>query len=145
MTETIYVGADHAGFAEKERAKHLLSADYEVVDVGAEREVADDDYPLYARRVAAAVAAGSGRGLLFCGSGVGVSIAANRLPGVRAALCWSTEVAASSRDEDDSNVLCLGTRYTDISTVSDIITTWLNTPFSGEARHRRRIAEIDAG
>ena len=146
MHETLFLGADHAGFVEKERAKKRLSSDgYEIVDVGAVKLNERDDYPVFARRVAHAVADGLGRGILFCGSGEGVAIVANRLPGVRASVCWNTEVAQATRDENDSNVLAVATRLTSPDEIDAIIDVWLKTPFSGITRHKRRIAEIDNG
>lgn len=140
----LFLGADHAGFAEKERAKPWLEHEgYTVVDCGASSLEQDDDYPPYARAVAEHVAAGEGRGILFCGSGEGMAIVANRLPGVRAAVCWNANVARESRNDNDANILSIGTRFTTPDDIEAIIESWLDTSFSEQPRHVRRIAAID--
>jgi ribose 5-phosphate isomerase B len=140
--ERIILGADHAGFPLKEAVKPLLAEmGFEVVDAGTDSEKSVD-YPDFAARVAEAVAAGLyPRGILICGSGVGMSIAANRFPGVRAALCLDEETARLSRMHNDANVLVLAGRKTDAAKAAGIIRVWLTTPFDG-GRHQGRLDKI---
>ncbi len=142
----IYIGADHQGFALKEKIKLFLSArGYSVADLGAKAYEEGDDYPLYAAAVAKKVSEEfeTSRGIVICGSGVGVDAVANKFRRVRSALVASSDQAFDSRNDDDSNVLALGANYLDDPTAQKIITTWLQTPFSGESRHRKRIDEIN--
>src|SRR4030042_114576 len=133
--EKIIIGADHAGYRLKETLKpFLVEMGLAVTDAGTDNEQAVD-YPDFAIKVAGAVAAGIfPRGILICGSGVGMSIAANRFPGVRAALCRDEETARLSRMHNDANILVLAGRKTDPETARAIARTWLDTPFAGE-RH----------
>jgi ribose 5-phosphate isomerase B len=141
-TEKIIIGADHAGFPLKETVKPLLTQmGFEVTDAGTDSE-RSVDYPDFAIRVAEAVATGRyPRGILICGSGVGMSIVANRFPGVRAALCLDEETARLSRMHNDANVLVLAGRKTDAATTHAIIRVWLTTPFEG-GRHQARLDKI---
>ncbi|MFA5003886.1 MAG: RpiB/LacA/LacB family sugar-phosphate isomerase [Candidatus Saccharimonadales bacterium] len=142
----IYVGADHNGFDLKAQiADHLKRSGYEVVDEGDEQLQPDDDYPQFAGRVVNAMLAdGPGvYGILVCGSGQGMCMAANRYKGIRAALCWDIEEARAARNDDDSNVLCLSSRYTKPEDALAILQTWLNTPFAGAPRFKRRIQQLD--
>ncbi len=142
---TIYIGADHAGYKMKELLKRKLSAwDHRVVDLGARKLVPNDDYPEYATAVARAVVAKKGRGILLCGSGVGMCMAANKIPGVRAALGWSEGLARTARTDDDTNVLCLPARLRTLDPVESILKVWLKTKFSGAARHKRRLKKVAA-
>ena len=143
MTETIPIGADHAGFALKARLKQELGAlGYTPDDVGAVTPESSD-YAGFAHAVARRVEEGQAtRGILICGTGLGMSYAANRHPGVRAAVTWSPEIAALSREHNDSNVLVLPSRFVDEEDAVAILKTWLTTPFAG-GRHARRIAQID--
>lgn len=138
----IALASDHAGFAEKERLKPLLhELGLEVEDLGT---VSEDsvDYPDYARRVAEAVANGSvQQGLLVCGSGTGMAIAANKVQGVRAAVAWSEETARLARQHNDANVLALGARTTPEADIPKIVRTWFETPFDG-GRHSARVEKI---
>jgi ribose 5-phosphate isomerase B len=145
MPETIIIGSDHAGFDLKERVKEWLEQrGYEVEDAGA-RSPEQVDYPDYAHLVAAAVASGRrARGVVMCGTGIGVSIAANRHPGVRAAVVCSEETARLAREHNDANVLALGGRTTDPQLAERILDVWLKTPFAG-GRHARRVAKIEPG
>jgi len=138
----IALGSDHAGYRLKEYIESLLrEAGHEVVDMGTHSEESVD-YPLYAFRVAEAVARGEAdRGILVCGTGIGMSIAANKVPGVRAALCWDTRTAELSRRHNDANVLCLGGRLLGEEEAARIVEVWLSTPFDG-GRHARRIGLI---
>ncbi len=143
MSERIAIGADHAGFEMKEKiAGELRAMGYEVEDVGT-ASAESTDYPIYAHKVAEEVATGDApRGVLLCGTGLGMSYAANRHPGVRAAVVWNTEVAKMSRLHNDANVLVLPARVIDDGTASEILKVWLTTPFEG-GRHERRVAAIE--
>lgn len=143
MAEAIPIGADHAGFQLKERlVKELASLGYVPVDVGT---YSDDsvDYPDFAHRVAERVETGeNARGVLLCGTGLGMSYAANRHPGVRAAVAWTPEIAHLAREHNDANVLVLPARFLDEAQGVTILREWLNTPFAG-GRHARRVAKIE--
>lgn len=143
----IYLGADHNGFAYKVKlAAYLKKLGYEVVDEGGVTRDPQDDFPQFAGRVVTAMRGDAEpvtRGILICGSGQGMCMAANRFKGIRAALCWDQEEARSSRNDDDSNVLCLSSRDVDFDKTVAIVHTWLMTPFAGAARFKRRIAEMD--
>jgi ribose 5-phosphate isomerase B len=143
MALRIAVGADHAGFALKQvLVERLRSAGHEVEDLGTTSEESVD-YPVYAHAVATKVAAGEvERGLLVCGTGLGMCMAANRHAGVRAADCVTVAMADMARRHNDSNLLCLGARLLDEAQASTILEAWLTTPFEG-ARHERRVAQID--
>jgi ribose 5-phosphate isomerase B len=139
----IALGSDHAGLRYKERlAEWLRSAGHEVVDFGTHSEE-PVDYPLFVRPAAAAVAAGDcERAIVLGGSGNGEAMAANRLCGVRCALCWSVESASLARRHNDANALSLGERLIPWETALEIVQTWLETPFEG-GRHVRRIQLLD--
>jgi ribose 5-phosphate isomerase B len=143
----VYLGADHAGFELKNQIReHLFHRGVEVEDLGAETLQPEDDYPGYAYEVVTKVLGeekDEGRGILVCGSGQGVCMAANRVGGIRAALVWSQEMARETRRDNDSNVLCLASRFTDEATALSIVDNWLDEKFSGEERHRRRIQQIE--
>lgn len=140
----IAIGADHAGFRYKERLRRELAAlGHQLTDFGTHSEE-PVDYPLVVRPVAEAVAAGRfERGIILGGSGNGEAIVANRVRGVRCAVCWSVESARLARHHNDANVLSLGERLIADELLLPIVTTWLETPFDG-GRHARRIALIDA-
>jgi len=144
LSEQIWVGADHAGFDLKQKlVAELKRLGYEPVDVGPKTLDPQDDFPDYAKPVAEAVSDGKvKRGVLTCGTGLGMSYAANRFPHVRAALVWTPEIAALSRKHNDANVLVLASRFTNESQALDILHTWLDTPFEG-GRHQRRVEKID--
>ena len=138
----IAVGSDHRGFALK---AHLVSAlakaGHEIVDLGPPG-VEPADYPDYAFAVGEMVASGGAeRGILVCGSGIGMSIAANKVRGVRAALCRTVEDARMTRRHNDSNVLALSERGLDDPRIDELVAAWLSTPFEG-GRHERRVAKI---
>lgn len=139
----IYIGADHRGLEYKNLLKKWLDEKgHETVDVGTDREESCD-YPDYAFPVARAVADGDGdRGILICGSGIGMSIAANRVPGIRGTLCLTEGMARSARSHNNSNVLCVAQDLTDEETLRKILDIWLNTPFDG-GRHKRRVSKLD--
>ena len=141
----IYIGADHRGFELKEHIKKFLKPKgYQMVDLGAERYEKGDDYPDFAQAVARRVSSDyeNARGILICGSGVGVDIVANKFMKVRSALIVSANQAFDSRNDDDSNILCLGANYLNPDDVKQIVTVWLETPFAGEERFRRRLNKI---
>jgi ribose 5-phosphate isomerase B len=140
----IAIGSDHAGFRYKEKIKEfLITLGHEVDDLGTDSE-APVDYPLFIRPVAEAVARGdSERGIVLGGSGNGEAIVANRVHGVRCALCWNEESARLGRQHNDANVISLGERMMPIEMALSIVRIWLDTPFEG-GRHQRRIELIDA-
>ena len=139
----IAVGSDHAGFAYKQRIVAELSGrGIRAHDFGAHSE-APSDYVDYALEVAGVVAAGEfDFGILICGSGVGMAIAADKVRGIRAALCGDTYTARMCREHNDANVLVLAERVLGWEVALDIVREWLNTPFSGEERHERRLDKI---
>jgi ribose 5-phosphate isomerase B len=141
----IAIGGDHAGFALKTEIAAFLSASgHQVEDVGA-YDASPSDYPDFARRVAQIVASGGcERGVLVCGSGVGASIAANKVPGIRAALCHDTFSARQGVEDDDMNVLCLGARIIGPSLAQEVLRAFLAARFSGAERHVRRVGKIKA-
>lgn len=142
----IALGTDHAGFELREKvARVLADLGHDVEDVGAHSYDPDDDYPDFARLVAEAVAAGAAeRGVLVCGSGVGASVAANKVAGVRAAMCHDTYSAHQGVEHDDMNVLCMGARVIGEELAREVVTAFLGAAFSGEERHVRRVAKIKA-
>ena len=142
MTIKIAIGADHAGYEEKEELKKTLD------ELGVQYEdfgtVSTDsvDYPDYARKVGEAVAHGQyDQGLLVCGSGTGMAIAANKVPGVRAAVAWNEEIARLAREHNDANVLSLAARYTTPEENEKIVRAWFGAHFDG-GRHQRRVDKI---
>ncbi len=143
MSETkvkIAIGGDHAGFEYKEILKDFLK-DYEVKDFGPSSS-ASVDYPDFAHPLAAAVDSGEFEyGILLCGSANGVAITANKHSGIRAGLCWETEVASLVRKHNDANVLCIPARFVSEALAKEITTTFLNTAFEG-GRHQTRVDKI---
>ena len=140
----IAIGSDHGGFALKKAImEHLDKRGLAYKDYGAYSE-ASCDYPQYARAVANAVAAGEcERGILICGTGIGVSITANKIRGIRAALCGDCFSAEATRQHNDANILCMGARVVGEGLALKIADTFLDTPFSNDARHIRRISRIE--
>jgi ribose 5-phosphate isomerase B len=143
MPEKIPIGADHAGFAMKERLViELKKLGYDPIDLGT-NSPDSTDYPDYAHPVAHQVETGEAkRGILLCGTGLGMSYAANRHHGVRAAVAWTPEVAKLAREHNDANVLVLPARFVSDDESVAILKTWLDTPFEG-GRHQRRVAKIE--
>ncbi|MBS28391.1 MAG: ribose 5-phosphate isomerase B [Alphaproteobacteria bacterium] len=141
--ETVALAADHAGFALKEELKAQLDErGITVLDLGTDSD-ASVDYPDFGRAVGEAVAAGkAGRGIVVCGTGIGISIAANRVAGVRAALCLDATSARLAREHNDANVLALGARLLGPEVVRDCVSAFLDTPFPGGERHERRIGKL---
>lgn len=141
----IYIGADHGGFDLKEIIKrHLSQKGLPVTDMGAETKVPDDDYVDYALKVAESIALAPTirSGILVCRSGVGVSMAANKIPGLRAALVATPEQAKAAKEDDHANVLALAADYTDEKTALEIIDAWLEAEYSDDLRHRRRLDKL---
>lgn len=142
----IVIGADHAGFALKEQLRQMLEeAGHTVVDVGAHEYDRHDDYPDFAAAVGRAVAAGEGeRGLLVCGSGVGATIAANKIEGVRACLCHDIYSASQGVEHDDMNVLCIGGLIVGEALAWRLVDGFLAAEFIGAERFRRRLQKVKA-
>ena len=144
MSERIFVGADHVGYKLKNRlVEELKKLGYEPIDVGPKSLDPADDYPDYAKPVAKAVSSGEvQRGVLTCGTGLGMSYTANRYPRVRAALAWNEQVAELSRQHGDSNLLVLPAQFVSEDQGVNILHKWLETNFEG-GRHQRRVEKID--
>jgi ribose 5-phosphate isomerase B len=140
----IAIASDHAGYRYKEEIARLLAdLGHEVRDFGTHSEESVD-YPVFIRPAAEAVAAGEcERGIVLGGSGNGEAMAANRVRGVRCALCWNTESARLGRQHNDANMISLGERMMPLDSALEIVRTWLDTPFEG-GRHVRRIQQLDA-
>ena len=139
----VAIGADHGGFNLKNELVARLRQTYQITDLGAHTLDPDDDYPDFACAVARAVAAGeAARGIIICGSGVGASIVANKICGVRAGLCHDTYSARQGVEHDDMNILCLGARVIGIELARELTGAFLNAHFSGEPRHVRRLGKL---
>jgi len=136
----IALGADHAGFELKQvLVGHLRGKGHEVLDLGTDSAGVPVDYPDFAQAVGERVAGGGAeRGIVVCGSGVGATVAANKVPGIRAGLCHDTFSAHQGVEDDDVNVLCLGARVIGVNLALEIVGVWLGARFSGAARHARR-------
>jgi ribose 5-phosphate isomerase B len=143
----IFVGADHNGLRLKRNlVDYLVRAGYDIEDDGNDSLDPNDDFPIFAKRVVTDVLSGASpetRGILICGSGQGMNIAANRFKGIRSCLGYDRESVRSSRNDDDCNILCLPARVLENDEAKIIVETWLNTPFAGAARYVRRIKELD--
>ena len=139
----IVVGSDHAAYELKEAIKEkLIGEGHEVIDVGCDSPESVD-YPKYGHAVGRTVASGEAeRGIAVCGSGIGISIACNKVPGIRAALCTSVEMAEMCRRHNNANVVCMGARMISQDLAFDIIDKWMTTEFEG-GKHLRRINEIE--
>lgn len=142
----IAVGADHAGVPANERViAEARRLGHEVVDLGTHDPSLPDDYPDYAAAVAREVAGGRcERGLLICGSGVGVTVAANKIRGIRACMCHDVYSAHQGVEHDNMNVLCMGARVIGPELMLDLVRAFLLARFTGEERHRRRLSKIEA-
>jgi|TARA_B110000263_G_C14929875_1_gene338730 ribose 5-phosphate isomerase B len=143
---TVAVGADHAGYAlKKDLQEWFISQDVDIIDVGAYSMDPSDDYPDFAAKVGVAVANKDvDRGIIFCGSGVGASIAANKILGVRASICHDLYSATQGVEHDDLNVLCIGARIVDAEFAKELIEAFLSSEFTAEERHSRRVNKIIA-
>jgi len=146
----IYLGADHAGFDLKERIfAYLTKRSHDVEDVGDKTLDPNDDFPQFAQKAALKVIGDEdddSRAILICGGGQGMAMAANRFRGIRASVIWDAEEARITRNDNNSNVLCLPARVLqreDEAVWQDIVDTWLHTQFAGAARYKRRNAELD--
>ena len=142
----IYIGSDHRGFQLKEHIKQvLLSRGYPIVDLGNAVYDESDDYPDFARAVAEKVSIDfeRGRGILLCGSGVGVDVVANKYNHVRSALVATPDQAFDARTDDNTNILSLGADYLEPDSAEKIVLTWLQTPFSEDERHKNRLRKIE--
>jgi ribose 5-phosphate isomerase B len=141
----IYIGSDHAGFNLKKYLKlYLTKSGYEVSDLGNENYEPGDDYPDYSLKVAKKVRDTGYPGILICGSGVGACVTANKVKGIRAVDAVDVSIARQSREHINTNVLCLGQNYISANLAKKIVRNWLNTPFSTEERHQRRVGQIDS-
>lgn len=145
----IFIGSDHQGFALKEKVfAYLVKHNYDVEAVGGQTLDPNDDFPEFAQAVALKIIGSDDkdpRGILICGGGQGMAMAANRFRGIRASVIWDAHEAKMTRNDNDSNVLCLPARILneDEKTWKGVIETWLNTPFADAARFRRRNQQID--
>lgn len=141
----IAFGCDHAAFKIKAQVIEAMRKDgHEVKDFGCDSE-ASCDYPDFAEAAARSVAGGEcKRGVLICGTGIGMSITANKVPGIRAALAWREEVAKLAAEHNDANVLCLSARFMTVEEINRCVRAWLATPFTGEPRHQKRIDKMMA-
>ena len=137
----VSIGSDHGGYELKlEIIEHLKARGFEVIDVGTDSP-ASCDYPIYAKKVAADITSkNADLGILICGTGIGMSMAANKIEGIRAALCHDTFSAQATREHNDANILCMGARVVGPGLALMIIDTFLDTPFSNDERHIRRIS-----
>jgi ribose 5-phosphate isomerase B len=142
----IAIGADHAGYELKQDvAEYLRGLGHSVLDLGADNANTRDDYPDYSEAVGLAVLEKRcDRGIVICGSGVGASVAANKLPGIRACLCHDTYSAHQGVEHDDMNVLVLGARVIGTEMAHELVRAFIGAEFSGEERHRRRLAKVKA-
>ena len=142
----VAIGGDHAGFDLKRvLAPEIAAKGHEVIDFGTDTASTPSDYPDFAKLVGEAVASGKAdRGVVVCGSGVGVSVAANKILGVRAALCHDTYSAHQGVEHDDMNVICLGARIIGSALALEIVFDFLGARFTGEERHMRRLAKMKA-
>jgi ribose 5-phosphate isomerase B len=142
----IVIGADHAGYDMKQALiAYLQNLGHEVLDLGTHEPGKPDDYPDFAVLVCEALLAGKGeRGVLVCGSGVGVSVAANKFKGIRAGLTHDHYSARQGVEHDDMNVIVMGSRVIGINSAYDLVDAFLGTKFTGEARHARRLAKVKA-
>ena len=140
----IAIGSDHGGVELKEKViKHLQARGIECEDTGC-YSTDSCDYPDYAKKVAEAILSGEcEKGILICGTGIGITIAANRYEGIRAANCTNSFMAEATREHNDANILGMGARVIGVGTALKIVDTFLNTPFSDDERHKRRIAKIE--
>lgn len=140
----ISLAADHNGFdLKKEISDQLENEGYEVIDVGPHSHDPLDDYPDYAKKLADSVSRGESlRGIMICGSGVGASVASNKVKGIRAAVCHDIYSAHQGVEHDDMNVLCLGSRIVGIEVARELVKAFITAEFTGEERHQRRLDKV---
>jgi len=141
MSETLYIACDHGGFDQKEEIKAYLESKFHLEDLGT-YSLESVHYPDFAKKLCTKVLETNGRGILLCGSGIGVSISANRFKGIRAAVCRTEWDAEMSRRHNNSNVICLGGRASNIDEIKKMVDIWLATEFEG-GRHQTRVDLID--
>lgn len=135
----IIIGSDHGGFEYKEKLKEwLISKKYEISDVGANELNMDDDYPIFAKKLCKKVLNDNSKGILLCGSGLGMCMAANKLKGIRAVTVYDKYTAKMSRRDNDANVICLRGREADFEKMKSLVELWLNSEFSGLDRYKKR-------
>lgn len=143
----LFIGADHNGFDLKAKLiQDLRRSGHDIVDEGDTELRPEDDFPQFAAQVVQAMKAEGldhVKGILICGSGQGMCIAANRFKGIRASLIWNSHEAEAARNDDDSNIICLPARSISADEALQVVHTWLQTPFAGANRFKRRIAELD--
>lgn len=140
----LYIASDHAGYQLKEELdEYLESLGYKFEDLGAYEPDLQDDYPDFALNLAKKVTQEESVGILICGTGQGMCATANKIKGIRAVLAYDEFTARAAKEHLDANVLCLGGRTTDLEIAKKIVKTWLETPFSGEERHIRRLKKIE--
>lgn len=143
----IFIGSDHNGFDYKNQLKSALTlAGHEVIDEGDLNLDPNDDFPQFAGKVVQSLLASGdleAKGILICGSGQGMCMAANRHKGIRASLCWNLNEARAARNDDNSNILCLSSRYLSLEESGSIMATFLSTPFAAAPRFQRRIQQLD--
>jgi ribose 5-phosphate isomerase B len=141
----IAIGTDHAGIEHKEAIKKLAaSMDIEVLDMGTNSSESVD-YPDYGEKVGLAVCKGQAdMGILICGTGIGMSLAANKIKQIRAAVCWNEETVSLAREHNNANILCMGARFIPVAKSVDMVKVFLTTDFSSEKRHIRRVDKITA-
>jgi ribose 5-phosphate isomerase B len=143
MAQKIFLGADHAGLPLKNQIKQFLQEEqsqFTVEDLGTSSE-ASVHYPDFAKAVASEVSKGKGIGILICGSGIGMAIAANKIKGIRAATIWDATSGRLCREHNDANIICLGSRFTGVETAKDAVKAWLGATFQ-KGRHGERVAKI---
>lgn len=138
----VAIGSDHAGYGLKEELKEFLGKEgHKVEDFGTDSDESVD-YPDFAKKVSEAVLGGSEFGILICGSGIGMSIAANKFPGIRAAFCMTPGLAKAAREHNNANVLTLGARFIEAAEAKKVVSAFLKTGFTGEERHNRRLKKM---
>ena len=139
----IVIGSDHAGFKHKKKISELIaSLGHDIIDVGTDDENSVD-YPDFGEKGAREICCGQAElGVLICGTGIGISMAANKVKGVRAAVCWNEETASLTRQHNDANILCIGARFIPVEEALNITKVFLDTPASKDERHQRRIGKI---
>lgn len=143
-TTPLFIASDHGGYQLKKRLVRYLENELEqpVTDLGPHEFVEGDDYPDYVFPLAEKVVATNGRGILICKNGVGVTIAANKVPGVRAGLCYNLTAAQSMMNDDNTNIMCLAAHLSSDEHAMAMVKRWLATPFSNEERHVRRLKKV---
>lgn len=140
----IYIGSDHRGFELKAAIAHHLSEEgYSVEDLGPHAYDKDDDFLDFAEQVCRETLRGGGRGILICGSGHGMSMAANKVKGIRAALCWNAKSGRWAKEHQDANIICIASQIGSARSANGIVSAWLNADFGGEERYARRISRLN--